>query len=50
MFERLNIIFGNNNLNKLKNSKILLVGLGGVGGMCFEMLIRSGIENIIVCE
>jgi len=43
-------IIGIDAITKLKNTKILLVGLGGVGGICFEMLIRSGIENITVTD
>lgn len=49
-YERLSIVIGNDNINKLKNKKVLLIGLGGVGGSCFDTLIRSGIENIIVCD
>ena len=30
--ERLKTVIGENNLNKLNDSKVLIVGLGGVGG------------------
>ncbi len=50
MFDRLRLIFDENDLKKLKNIKVLLVGLGGVGGMAFEILIRSGVSNITVCD
>lgn len=43
-------LIGKDNVNKLKNSKVLIVGLGGVGGMALEMLIRSGIENLIIID
>ena len=41
-------LIGEENNNMLKSKNILLVGLGGVGGIAFEMLIRSGINNITV--
>ena len=50
MFDRLRLIFDENDLKKLKNIKVLLVGLGGVGGMAFEILIRSGVSIITVCD
>lgn len=49
MFERLEILIGNK-INILKNKKIMIVGLGGVGGHAFEALVRSGIGNIILID
>lgn len=43
-------LIGEENNNMLKSKNILLVGLGGVGGIAFEMLIRSGINNITVID
>ena len=50
MKERLINLFGENNLEKIKNAHILLVGIGGVGSFCFETLIRCGVENITVID
>lgn len=50
MFDRTEKLIGEENLNLIKSKTILLVGLGGVGGSCFETLVRSGIENIIVID
>ena len=50
MKERLINLFGENNLEKIKNAHILLVGIGGVGSFCFETLIRCGAENITVID
>lgn len=47
---RLELLINNEKLNKIKNTKILLIGLGGVGGYTFETLVRSGIENITVVD
>ncbi len=50
MFDRLKLLIGEENLNKIKNNKILIVGVGGVGGECAISLIRSGIENIVIID
>ena len=46
MFERLEMLFSPLLLEKFYDTKILLVGVGGVGGACFEALVRMGIKNI----
>ena len=33
-------------LKKLQNKKIIIVGVGGVGGFALEALTRFGIKNI----
>ncbi len=50
MFERINTLIGEDNLNKIKNTKVLIIGIGGVGGYATESLVRSGIENIILLD
>lgn len=43
-------IIGIYNINKLNNTNVLLVGIGGVGGITFEMLVRCGVENITIVD
>lgn len=50
MFERLELLIGKENLQKIKKKKVLVVGLGGVGGTCVTSLVRSGIENIVLID
>ena len=50
MFDRTIALFGKDNLDKIKNSSILIIGVGGVGGYAIEALIRSGIENITLVD
>ena len=50
MLERVNILYSNDELEPFVNSNILLVGVGGVGGACFEALVRMGLKNITVVD
>ena len=47
-FQRLEALLGIENLEKLKNSSVAVVGLGGIGGMATISLARSGIGTIII--
>lgn len=49
-FSRTERVLGETNLNKLAKSKVLIFGIGGVGGHCVESLGRMGIENITVVD
>ena len=50
MYERLLAIITNEQWQLLESKKILLVGLGGVGGATFECLIRSGFKDITIID
>ena len=50
MFDREIKLIGINNYNKLKNSTVMVIGLGGVGGYVVESLTRAGIGNIILVD
>ena len=50
MFERLELIIGKDNANKLNNTKVLVIGLGGVGGILTETLVRNGIKDITIID
>lgn len=38
------------NYEKLKDSKVLILGVGGVGGFALDCLYRTGIENITIVD
>lgn len=44
------LLLNEDHLKKLRNSHVLQVGLGGVGGICAEMLVRAGIGKITVVD
>lgn len=50
MFDRLEKIIGSNNINKIKEITVMVIGIGGVGGYVVEGLVRSGISNIILID
>lgn len=50
LYERLKLVIGENNLEKIKNTKIAIIGIGGVGGSTFETLLRNSVEQITVCD
>ena len=43
-------LIGEDAIIKLKKTTVLIVGIGGVGGTCFETLVRSGVGTIIIIE
>ena len=49
-FSRTQLIYGPEAMEKLKNSRVAVFGVGGVGGYALETLIRNGIENIIIVD
>ncbi len=49
-FNRVKLLIGSQNFQKLNNSSVLLFGIGGVGGFTAEALVRSGIGEITVVD
>lgn len=50
MFEREIALIGEEDFLKIQTKKVLVFGLGGVGGYVCEMLVRSGIKEIGICD
>ena len=49
-FSRTELLIGKENLEKLKNSKVAIFGIGGVGSFVLEALTRAGICNFILVD
>ncbi len=47
---RMELIIGTEALNNLRNKKVVVLGLGGVGSYSVEALARAGIGNIVVVD
>ena len=50
IYTRSSQLIGEDAIIKLTNSTVLVVGIGGVGGTCFEALVRSGVKQIIIID
>lgn len=48
--ERAELLFKAQGLQNLKNSKVLVVGVGGVGSFAAEFLARAGVGNLTIVD
>ncbi|MGI6263293.1 MAG: tRNA threonylcarbamoyladenosine dehydratase [Succiniclasticum sp.] len=49
-FSRTELLFGSENMQKLKNARVILFGVGGVGGYAAEALARSGVGHLTLVD
>lgn len=49
-FSRTELLFGNEAMKKLENSRVAVFGVGGVGGYTVEALARSGVGTIDIID
>ena len=49
-YKRTEILLGKKELEKLRESSVLVVGLGGVGSYAAEFLVRSGIGKLTIVD
>ena len=47
---RTQLLLGDDKVIALMNKNVLVVGLGGVGGICAEMIARAGIGNMTIID
>lgn len=50
MFDRLISLIGDENLKKIQEKKVLLIGVGGVGTYALESLVRNGFVDITIID
>ena len=50
LFSRTEMLIGENGLERLRQSRVALFGLGGVGSFAAEALARAGIGRIFLCD
>ncbi|MGL5000529.1 MAG: tRNA threonylcarbamoyladenosine dehydratase [Cetobacterium sp.] len=50
IFQRTELLMGEENLHKLKNAHVLIFGVGGVGGFTVESLVRAGVGELTVVD
>ena len=49
-FSRSMLVLPENSINTLKNKKVAIFGIGGVGSFTLETLARTGIENFVIID
>ena len=47
---RVEILLGEEKLRRVSNAKVIIFGVGGVGGWCAESLVRSGIRHLTIVD
>lgn len=47
---RIELLIGKEGLDKLKNSKVIVFGVGGVGSFTVEALTRAGVGNLVLVD
>jgi tRNA A37 threonylcarbamoyladenosine dehydratase len=47
---RTQLLLGDENIIKLINAHVLVIGLGGVGGICAEMIARAGVGRMTIID
>ena len=50
MYDRALPLFGEAGMAKLRSSRVILFGAGGVGGSCAEALVRGGIGSLTIVD
>ena len=50
IFQRTEILLGEATMNRLKQTRVILFGIGGVGSWCAESLTRTGIGHLTIVD
>lgn len=49
-FDRMGRLVGDSTMRKLRNTKVMIIGLGGVGSWAAESLARSGVGHVVLVD
>ena len=47
---RTELMLGQENVSSLMGKNVLIIGLGGVGGICAEMIVRAGVGKMTIVD
>ncbi len=48
--KRFELLVGSKNIEKISNTKVLVLGLGGVGSYALEAIVRSGVGSVVIVD
>jgi tRNA A37 threonylcarbamoyladenosine dehydratase len=48
--ERTELLLGEEKLDILRNARVLVVGVGGVGAYAAEMIVRAGVGHMTIAD
>lgn len=49
-YARMQPLLKEGEFQKIQDAKVLLLGVGGVGGVCLDCLVRSGVKDITIVD
>ena len=50
IFNRLNLLLGEETMERVMSKRVIIFGVGGVGSWCAESLVRSGISHLTIVD
>lgn len=50
IFQRTELLIGKSKMDKLREKRVIIFGIGGVGSWCAESLVRSGINKLTIVD
>ena len=50
IFNRLDLLLGEETMERIAGKRVIIFGVGGVGSWCAESLVRSGITNLTIVD
>lgn len=50
IFQRTELLIGKSKMDKLREKRVIIFGIGGVGSWCAESLVRSGISQMTIVD
>ena len=50
IFNRLNLLLGEETMERVSSKRVIIFGVGGVGSWCAESLVRSGISHLTIVD
>ena len=50
IFRRTELLVGQDIMDRIANTKVIIFGVGGVGSWCAEALVRSGVQHLTIVD